>query len=247
MAWAGQIGPLVFLVVSAIVGGRLLLRGLRTGGVPEWLLGVTYLAGGALGYVPLVLVASGVTPEAWTWALRALGHLNLELSALALYVFNWRVFHPGSRVVAAVTAAAALALAAGWLGLVFVDGLEGRALAGSPAYWYDFWVRALAYAWATVESLRHHLRARRRLALRLADPVVVDRLRLWAIAMAAIVGIFANAFAVAMLSEAATPPPVWYLIDAALALVASAAMWITFFPPRRYLARLTSSASPVDP
>jgi hypothetical protein len=243
MAWASQLGPLVFLVVSTIAGGRLLFRGLRTRGHLELLLGITYFFGGPLGYVPLVLVVSGATPEDWTRELRMLGHLNLELSAAALYVFDWRVFRPGSRACAALALAAVAGLGATWLGLVFVDGLEGRSLSGSNAYWCDFWLRAGAYAWAAGESLHHHARGRRRLALGLADPVVVDRFRLWGIAMAAISGMFGNAFIVALLNAGHAPPPLWYLLDGFLALVASATMWVTFFPPRRYLARFAAVAS----
>jgi hypothetical protein len=243
VAWTAQLGLLVFLLASALAGGRLLWRGLRGGGLHELLLGVTYFFGGPLGYVPLVLVVSGATPDEWTRGLRALGHLNLELSAAALYLFNWRAFRPASRGVAAAAITAAAGLSLTWLGLVFVDGLEGRAMSGSTAYWCDFWLRAGAYAWAAAESLGHHARGRRRLSLGLADPVVVDRFRLWGIAMAAITGMFVNAFAVALVDSSATPPPSWYLVDAFFALVASVSMWITFFPPRRYLARI-ATASP---
>jgi hypothetical protein len=236
--WATQLGLLLFLVSSGLAGGRLLWRGFRTGGVDESLLGVTYFVGGALGYVPLVLVVTGATPDEWTRPLRALGHLNLELSALALYAFDRRVFRPDSRAAGAAALVCCAGLAAGWLGLVLIDGLRGRAMDGSAAYWFDFWVRAGAYAWATLESFLQHDRARRRRALGLAEPVIVNRFLLWGVAMGAITGMFVNG----LVSHAFSPRPLSQLVDGILATIASASIWLTFFAPRRYLERLRASA-----
>jgi len=241
MEWASQIGLLLFLVASAATGGRLLWRGRERGHVHERLLGITYFLGGPLGYSPLILVVSGATPDEWTRALRAVGHLNLELSALALYAFNRMVFRPGSRAWAVATAAAAIGLGAGWLALVEYDGLEGRVLGSSTAYWCDLAVRAGAYVWAAAESLGHYARARRRLAHGLVEPVVVQRFLLWGVAMAAISGMFVNAVVAAFASRGA-PPALWFLIDGGLAVIASAAMWITFFPSRRTQAGLAARA-----
>jgi hypothetical protein len=229
MEWASQIGLLVFLIASGATGARLLWRGRLPGAVHERLLGIAYFAGGPLGYTPLILVISGAAPEEWTRALRCVGHADLTLSALALFAFNRIVFRPGARW---TTVAAAAALAAGQLGLWLSGDLERRALGGSPAYWLDLVVRACAYVWAAAESLAHYARARRRLALGLVEPAVVRRFLLWGVAMAAISAIFANAVAAALLAGDA-PPAAWYLIDGALAVIASAAMWITFFPSRR--------------
>ncbi len=239
MEWATQLGLLLFLVSSGLAGGRLLWRGIRTGGLHESLLGITYFVGGPLGYVPLVLVVTGATPDEWTRPLRAFGHLSLELSALALYLFDRRVFRPASRAAGAATVACAIGLAAGWLGLVFVDGLRDRPMDGSTAYWLDFWVRAGAYAWATFESFLEHGRARRRRALGLADPVTVNRFLLWGVAMGAITAMFVNG----LVSNAFSPTPASQLVDGVLAAIASAAIWLTFFAPRRYLERLRAGAS----
>jgi len=240
MSWASEIGSLVFLLATGITGGRLLARGLRNGGLHERLLGITYLAGGPLGYVPLMLVMSGATPDDWTRGLRIFGHLNLASSAAALYLFNWRTFRLGSRGGAAAAQAAAAGVFLAWLGLVFVDGLEGRTLEGGVAFWSDFWLRAGAYVWAAAESLHQYARGRRRLALGLTEPVVVDRFRLWGIAMAAISAMFLTTFAVAL--TGGTSPPIRYIVDGALAVVTSWTIWITFFPSPRYLARLAKAS-----
>jgi hypothetical protein len=241
MEWASQLGLLVFLIASCASGGRLLWRGLRGGDAYARLLGITYFVGGPLGYVPIICAVSGATPDEWTRPLRALGHLNLEVSALALYVFNRHVFRPGWKP--GVNRAACAVLAASWLGLVFGDGLEGRLLGGSLFYWSDFFLRAGAYVWAAGESLRHHSLARRRLALGAVDPVVCDRFLLWGIAMAAVSGMFVNAAVASLLSEGA-PPAAWFVADGLLALVASVTMWVTFFPPRAYLAWRGANTDP---
>ncbi len=235
MEWASQLGLVVFLLASGTTGGRLLWRGVRGGGLHERLLGVTYFLGGPLGYVPLILVVSGATPDAWTPARRAFGHLNLELSALALYAFNRLVFRPGSTTCGWAVRLLSVGLVASWLGLVFVDGLEGRLLGGSASYWIDFSLRAGAYVWAAAESLYHYVLSRRRLRLGLADPVVADRFLLWGIAMSAVSAMFVNA-GVSQLMSMGVPTPLWYLLDGGFAVIASGAMWVTFFPPQTYLA-----------
>jgi hypothetical protein len=236
--WVSQLGLLLFLASGAAVGGRLLWRGVATRAVPELLLGVTYGVGGVLGYVPLVLVVSGAVPDRGIFAFRAFGHLGLEASALALYAFVWRVFRPGT---AALVVGAGVLLAASYAGLHLFDGLVDRRLGGSPAYWLDFSARGAAYAWAAVEAGLYWVRMRRRRGLGLADPVLTHRFLLWTVSMAAICGMFANNLVMNALAGGA-PPPLWYLVDGLLAALASATMWVTFFPPRAYLARLSRAS-----
>jgi hypothetical protein len=219
VAWASQVGLLLFLVASGATGGRLLWRGLRQKGrTHELLLGITYFNGfngGPLGYAPMILVMTGVTPDAWTTTLRAIGHANLEASAFALFLFNRMVFRPASDVIAAATWAMCAGLVAGWIALFTVGFFDGRSFTGNSSYWFDFWLRAAAYAWFL----------------------------LWGVAMGAITAMFANAAITAWLSDG-MPPPSWFLLDAAFALITSATMWVTFFPPRRYLAWLAPLATP---
>jgi hypothetical protein len=135
----------------------------------------------------------------------------------------------------------AVALAAGWLGLVFGDGLRTRALGGSAWYWCDFTVRGAAYVWGACESLAHYDGARRRVAIGLIEPAVARRFLFWGIAMAAVSGIFVNA-AVASLVVTGAPPAAWYVIDGLLATIASGAMWITFFARSRRLSEASGAA-----
>ena len=56
--------------------------------------------------------------------------------------------------------------------------------------------------------------------------------------MGAITGMFVNG----LVSHAFSPTPLSQLVDGLLATLASAAIWITFFAPRRYVEWLRASA-----
>jgi hypothetical protein len=240
MELAGQLALLVFLTAFGATGGRLLWRGLRSDEAYERLLGVTYTFGGPLGYVPLGLAAASFMPPGGSELLAAFGRLNLSLSAIALYLFNVRVFRPASRSWTLATTLGCSGVVVAWLGLVFVGGLEIGTRAGLLFHWGDFWVRAGAYAWASAESLRQFVHSRRRLALGLADPVLVDRFRLWGIGMTAITGMFV----VALFFPDGATAPLQRIVNGVLAAASSAAIWVSFYPPQGYRERLMASAPP---
>jgi hypothetical protein len=97
-----------------------------------------------------------------------------------------------------------------------------------------------ALAWAAAESLRHAALLKRRVALGLADPVVVNRVRLWGVAML-----------ISTLMCAAGTATQWAGVPilntegggaalAGLGLVSGSALYLAFFPPpayRRFVAR----------
>jgi predicted membrane chloride channel (bestrophin family) len=91
------------------------------------------------------------------------------------------------------------------------------------------------FLWSAAEALHRHHLARRRLALGLAEPVVVDRLLLWGIFGLAATGIVgANALGV-LLGENLSTSPIVLLPMAVLGLAASAAVYLAFLPPAAYL------------
>ena len=98
-------------------------------------------------------------------------------------------------------------------------------------------------AWAGVESMRYHLQLERRLRLALADPVVSDRLRLWALGMLAAASITLIDMMLVELHGgglATTPLGGWVL--GLLGTTASAAIWLAFLPPRAYTNWVTARA-----
>jgi len=216
----------------AAVGVRLVALGARSRRLPELALGASYLLFGALGY-PLAAFAraraAAGDPQAGAWLAAAL--LAQNLGVLACYGFNWRVFRPGRRG-ALFPAAAALLFAASWIGHGVDPGWAGATSSGA---WYHLGLatRAAAFVWGGGEAFAHWTRMRRRLRVGLADPVVSDRMLLWAVSSLVIALAFSAFFAgKVVLGENA---PVVVISASACGLVAAVAMMLAFFPPRPYL------------
>jgi hypothetical protein len=102
---------------------------------------------------------------------------------------------------------------------------------------------AAAYGWGTAEAAAYHRRLQRRLALGLADPMVVARFRLWAIsggcALAAVIS--SGFFLFALGRPIASEPAAFVALQLAL-FIAAVALWLAFFPPAFYRRRLSSRA-----
>jgi hypothetical protein len=101
-----------------------------------------------------------------------------------------------------------------------------------------------AFVWTAVEGLREHAMASRRLALGLADPVVVDRFRLWTLYGVSCTGITAANAVGVLLERNLSTSLVVLLPSAVLGLAAASAMVLAFLPPAWYLARVRARASP---
>jgi len=230
-----------FLVVGTAVGVRLLRLAFRTRSLPELLLG-----GGlcSLTFVtlPAIILALAVRvggPELRI-ALFAAGLVPAAGLATCLNAFTALVFRPHSATAWCVVALAAVVSAAGAFGSVEaraaaldadrVVSAGQSALLIAPCLWGMLWTGA--------ESLRYHRKLRRRLALGLADPVVCDRFRLWAIGnLGAVVGTAVMAASLfAGWRFVSHPVPQLALAGAGLSL--SVAWFLAFLPPEAYLARL---------
>src|SRR5688500_11817996 len=88
---------LAFVVVSAILGVRLLALARRTRRMPELALGLAYVTVGALGYPLGLSSALPGMPETAARACFALSHLFTGLGSAAVYVFTCNVFRPDAR------------------------------------------------------------------------------------------------------------------------------------------------------
>lgn len=232
----------VQVLVCTVAGVRLLVRAARQRGIPEAGFGFCFLALGAIGYPVSLAARNGLasSPE-------LAGHLLLvglaaqNLACLALFIATWRVFRPQQPAAAAATLLAAVAFAASLVGQHLTVGFAGAA-DGGAFYWIGFLPRAAAFAWSAAESFRYFGLMRRRVALGLGDPVVSDRFRLWGAASAQIALAFLVFGAARVLGvHPATSPPV-VLITSVCAFGCSATLWLAFFPPAAYLARMRASA-----
>lgn len=228
---------LAFVVVSALVGTRLLRLARRTRQVPELALGLAFVLVGAVGYpVGLLSILAGV-PEPLARGMFAVANLSTAVGSAAVFVFTAAVFRPEARWARTLVWLAAVLLA--------VQAAFGiaRAIAADPARFGEpdlgFSARqaitAFSYGWTAWEAFRYRALLVRRLALRLADSVVVNRFMLWAIAG---VGAFAGSSVMSAVSLAGVPPWQDPIALGAVGLggfTSAVCAWLAFMPPRAYL------------
>jgi len=177
------LSTLAFIAAGAVVGVRLLALARRTRQLTDFIIGFMLFDLSAIAY-PLILWAGvgGLPLERARWVGIA-GSLAATIGWTGVYVFTVRVFRP--RI------AWARALAAGGIALLVYGFVAGAGFTlrasdeaalrstANPVYWLQT-AAILAYGWTALEGLRCFLQARRRLALGLADPLVVNRFLLWA-------------------------------------------------------------------
>jgi len=236
---------LAFVIVSALVGTRLLQLARRTGALPELALGLAFLLVGALGYpLGLVSIWPGL-PEPVARASFALANLATGVGSAAVFVFTCAVFRPDAR-----WARALVWLGAAVLGVQSAFGVA-RAFVAAPAGFAEpdlgFSVRqaatAFSYAWTAVEALRYRGLLVKRLALGLAEVEVANRFLLWAIAGA---GAFLGSGVMSVVSLTGATP--WHSPAALVAVglggfTAAICAGLAFLPPRVYLDWLRRSAA----
>ena len=201
--------------------------------------------------VPLRVLGASCAAEAPDLAFRlnAAGHVSFAMGAAALLLFTLTVFRPDSRAARHACHAGVAAILVSTLG-VFATGSVNDEQALSVLLTNI--ARVSALGWAFVESLRYFRMMRRRRELGLADPVVTDRFRLWsiwtgALALAPLLAALARVAARAGAMAGETALYEQYvgiaisLIRATLVLCAPLAVygiWMSFFPPARYLKRI---------
>src|SRR5512134_1720103 len=173
---------LVYVVVGWIIGVRLLRLARRTGGLPELTLGLgeCLLAGAVPPFFVIVQVASQA--EALVRAASFAGHLAYTLGCAVMILFTWRVFRPDAGWARALALAMIAALGVGGvLGMARPFLVPDAAALREPqtvAFLLMEWVSVAGFLWTAAEAFHHHGRLRRRAALGLADPVVVNRMLL---------------------------------------------------------------------
>jgi hypothetical protein len=239
-----QLSLLIALLLAA-PGLRLLRLAMQERREPELWLGLSFVLTGA-GLGLRLFSAQLVAPESEaSFVLPNLaGHFGIAFGAFFLYVFVSRVFHPTSAFVRRLIAVVGLALVAD-LGWMIQSG--GHLLEDHPSILAANILRGAVLPWVFVESLRYRAMMLRRIALGIGDPVVANRFTLWAIWSGAlsVLPIFVL-IARVMASQEAGPRegmmltvlPIVRLL--ALSGVSSAVVciWLSFFPPNFYLARL---------
>ena len=240
------------LLLSLMVGMRLVRLGRGRGSGPELWLGGYFLVAAFLGATlhiavygsladPSVTLSPSVTAFLLVGASLAYG-----IGATAISAFTWLTFRRDE--------AWAQAFVWIWGGLVLVGLVgqaltEGFALVAFPGFWY--WVqwlgRTAPLAWITYESFRYYGMSRRRLRLGLAEPVLTNRFLLWGMWSAAatlnymadllarVAYVFMTGETAALVVEAAVPIIVATVASSSLLGVISAVtLMLTFFPTQAY-------------
>ena len=240
------LGVTVYCLVSLVVGVRLLLLARRTGEQPELLIGTAFLSGGALGYT--LTVASMQVREPSPDLSRTLYYIGMpliSLCAVCLVRFWQKLYHPTDSWASWIVAASAIVLGASLLAQ-WATTTVGASAAESPWYRLQLPVQAGAYAINVIASTRFHLRLRRRIALGLADPIVANRVLLWALAAAAVCMQYAYTIALVWIAAPGEQPEANPALISALGLTAAALIVLAFFPPPAYRRLVSGSVSQAD-
>lgn len=236
---AALIPLVIFAVIQALVGVRLLMLARRNRGLPELMLGSGLVM---IGFVGTPLTVAGRTPATVGTPLGytcfAVGILVVLWGIGHLFAFTWLVFRARDRWAKAMMIAVAASLAWIGFGMVYASVQEhelAKIIARTrPWSFATMILLTFQFVWSGFESTRYYLALRRRLALGIADPVVVNRFLLWGVsgAVAALLtsGLVFCLHSGMLILRDATP----LILMAVAGLLTSAGWTLTFFPPKAY-------------
>lgn len=229
----GALGLIAFLIASVAIGVRLLLIGSRTGNVPELAIGLGFVVGAVVGYVPETVVLSTdlLDPQTETSVL-AVTQIALRGAPVALVVFTLAVFRPSELWARAFGTLILAALVVSWVAFP-----NTRILAENEVdvFWYDVFAvsRSLAAAWGAAESFLYYRKARLQVQLGLMSPVLADRFWLWGVGLSALTALLGTTIWAALLGiDPATSG--WVLLESLFGTIGAFTLWLTFFPSRAY-------------
>jgi hypothetical protein len=230
-------GGLAFVLASLVVGARLIWLARRTRGFPELVLGLALFLMGGVSYLLNTLAVQGTgLPHGFRIGLIVVQLVLNTFGMTGIALFTWRVFRPEDGWARAATAVVLL----GYVAAVAAQGLSPGFAAmldpDQPGPWRLNQIFATGTPlWSGAEAFRYHALLRRRLALGLAEPAVVDRFRLWGLSM----WLASAMTSLALVLWAKGIPLIGTLAGALaigpLGLTIAGLLWLAFFPPRAYL------------
>ena len=239
------------LVLSLVVGLRLLARARGGWPAPELSLALYFLLSAFLATPPQILVYGGMgdarlaVSEPAGRALLAFAVLAMAIGAGAIYVFTWKTFRPERGWAKAIVAAGCASLALGYAIESLHEGFAPVVFAG-PGHWIGWAGRTAAMLGVTFESFRYWRMLSRRLRLGLADPVVTNRFLLWAIWAACstlnYVADLASRGLYWLVYETVQPVPEYLasmvgptiIVTMVLGAISAITLFLTFFPSPTY-------------
>lgn len=233
---------IITIIAGSWVGIRLVVLSRRTGQAPERYIGFGMLAFAGIAY-PLFLVgvaADGGLPFPLGIAVSLGAHAAYFTCLVMLALFTRMVFRRESKwgfIAVGVLALIELVGAGSSLSVSLQGSREALIL--SPAYrWGGALISGsygLVFLWASIEAFIYRSALMRRLALGLADPVVVNRFTVWILGTGAACAIdvglvLANGLG---LNPATNPIPA--LLQSSSGLICSLTWMLTFAPTDAYL------------
>jgi hypothetical protein len=245
------VSTLLFAVAALVIGIRLIALSRRTGQVPERLLGIGLQLTGFWGYGVMIFSilarsAMGASEHPLGVAITGLGWVAHDAGVICMLLFIRRVFRPEAAWAALLAGAFAVLLVVGFVGYAATGGLVTAI--PNVWYWVGFGAIGVYPFWMSLESTLYWLRMRKRLALGLAEPLVVDRFRVWAMASACAAGAIWVVNIPTWLGvspaepEAAAVTTVSLFVTACFGLSTVGMYWVAFFPPGWYRRRLEKLA-----
>lgn len=237
------LGGGLYLVASSVVAIRLIVLAHRNRGLPELLLGLSFLLGGTIG---AFLEVAGIAAEpklepGQVGTLLMIGKLFGVAGLTCSILFIGWVFRRHERwAIVPTTAVIATALVA--FGGLAAAGTFSSGVNVAPWFWIEFAARLGSPCWLGLEAGRYHLQMRRRMRLGLADPLVTDRFLLWT--FAAFFGFLLIATSIPPLVLARSHPVTLaaLVVFGFSGLAAATCYWLAFFPPEAYRRRVRAAA-----
>jgi hypothetical protein len=238
----------LFLVMTTVVGLRLLGLARRTRELPELAIGAGL---SLIGLIGMPLSALGRLPgqvgSTWGDASFAVGIAAVHVGIGLIFLFTWSVFRRGTRGGSLALWLSWTALAIAGVGMI-VNGTgetDFRLVLASTRPWAlaSVGLIAVCFLWSGGESARFYAMLRRRLEFGLADPVVTNRFGLWAVAGAAcalLCGVLLGCLAAGMVVLQDTLP---LTTCALMGSLSSVAFYLSFLPPKQYLASVRARSS----
>jgi len=223
--------------IVGLLGLHMLVAALRHRALAEAWIGLFFVSS-ALGSEGVFRGFAELDP---TFALRmvSFGIASLTVATVSGYAFTYTVFRRGEPWARGlVVAGTLLGLFGAWYqlagptGTADIKGLCVQFLIG----------RVACFAWGTYEALRAYAMAHRRLALGLADPIVVNRFLLFGVWFA-VMGVMPMTLALTrMYGGVATQAIATGVGPKIVGTIMAVALVLTFFPPRKYLSWVAASA-----
>jgi len=228
-------GYAAFILASLVLGSRLVLLSRRSRQMPELWLGSSFLLAGVIGYVAWLIIGLLMSQAAPPEAIRGFALWGLAFTvtgASCNAVATAMIFRPGKALARAWVACLVGSAAASWVTYA-MSPVEITAV----WFWRTLMLVAPVYLWGAVEGISLGGVLRKRARLGLSSPLVADRTRQFGIN---------NLTVLASISISCTghfawgnAAPLWIsLLSSMSLLVGAGAIWLGFFPPAAYRARL---------